>query len=560
MDIEFFLTDSLEKVFPSSRPKQMDNRDFTLLKGEELNFQLVYYVNESDKFTRARYYEVELDTPLKGINIFDVDLIPAQYLATSNRDRFYIDTKPGLYPDLLSPFKGAIKPLDKQYRAIWFNIDDECCSESGDFQIVIKLKEYILSDTTGEKIYHSDLNESFTINLSILDKNIRKSDLIHTEWFHTDSIANYYNIDVFSPKYWEYVQNFIHFASRKSKINMLLTPIFTPPLDTDIGGERLTVQLVDVILDDNQYSFNFDKLEKWCKICKLEGIKYLEMAHLFTQWGAKKTPKIEVLENGKLNKKFGWHVNATDASYREFLLAFIPSLIKALDGFGYSKEYIYFHISDEPNEEHLENYKAAKNMVSDLLVGCNLIDALSSYEFYKKGLVGIPVPSNSAIEPFVNNVDPLWVYYCIAQGNLVPNRFFALPSYRNRIMGTLMYLYDVKGFLHWGFNYYEDENSRNSVNPFLSSDGDKAFPAGDPFLVYPGKKGKPLSSIRNQVQNEAFDDYMILKMVEDKIGREKTKEIIMENNETKMSFTDYPLSSNYLINLRKKLIDIILDN
>ncbi len=43
-------------------------------------------------------------------------------------------------------------------------------------------------------------------------------------------------------------------------INMILTPLFTPPLDTKVGGERPTVQLVDVNMDGDKYTFNFDNL------------------------------------------------------------------------------------------------------------------------------------------------------------------------------------------------------------------------------------------------------------------------------------------------------------
>ena len=35
------------------------------------------------------------------------------------------------------------------------------------------------------------------------------------------------------------------------------------------------------------------------------------------------------------------------------------------------------------------------------------------------------------------------MYYCCAQSSLVPNRFFAMESARNRIMGVLMYLYGI---------------------------------------------------------------------------------------------------------------------
>ena len=80
---------------------------------------------------------------------------------------------------------------------------------------------------------------------------------------------------------WKTIENFITMAAENG-INMLLTPIFTPPLDTKVGGERLTAQLVDIELSDGKYSFDFKKLDKWVDICRKAGIEYFEMAHLFT--------------------------------------------------------------------------------------------------------------------------------------------------------------------------------------------------------------------------------------------------------------------------------------
>lgn len=71
-------------------------------------------------------------------------------------------------------------------------------------------------------------------------------------------------------------------------INMNLTPIFTPPLDTEIGSERPTVQLVGISKDESGYTFDFEKLKKWINMALECGIEYFEMAHLFSQWGAKK--------------------------------------------------------------------------------------------------------------------------------------------------------------------------------------------------------------------------------------------------------------------------------
>ena len=70
--------------------------------------------------------------------------------------------------------------------------------------------------------------------------------LLHTEWFHADCLASYYGVAPLSEEHWRILENFIRAAGEEHGINMLLTPVFTPPLDTAVNGERLTVQLVDV--------------------------------------------------------------------------------------------------------------------------------------------------------------------------------------------------------------------------------------------------------------------------------------------------------------------------
>ncbi len=547
---EFYIASSLEKPFLTKRVKEEKRRSFDLLKGDKLNLQLIYNINTPDSNIRNRSFKVNIICDM-DYELFDVENVKCDYLATENRDRYYLDTNPGLYPDLLIKNDGYIKPLVNQFRSVWISLST--LSLKGNKKVIIQLEEIISEDNTGIKTSTSKIYYQEELNLNIIDESLGDLPIKHTEWFHCDSIANYHNVEIFSEDYWTILDDYIAFAANKSDINMLLTPVFTPSLDTDMGSERLTAQLVDVFYNGCKYSFNFDKLKRWCSLTKKYGIKYLEIAHFFTQWGAKYTPKIIVINNGVEEKRFGWHVEATSKEYRLFLEAFVPQLISELDKCGYKKEDLYFHISDEPGIKHKEDYAKAKNQVADLLGECNLIDALSDYEFYENGLVELPVPSNDHIEPFAKNIENLWTYYCIAQGNLVPNRFIAQPSYRNRIMGVLLYLYKVKGFLHWGFNYWESENSRKSINPFICTDGDRAFPAGDPFLVYPG----PTTSIRNEIQMEAFSDLKLLTLVESKIGRENTLKIVKENSCSSFSFKDYPRSSEYLLCLREKLMNIL---
>ena len=67
--------------------------------------------------------------------------------------------------------------------------------------------------------------------------------------------ADYYHAEVFGEEHWKALENQIALAAELG-INMLLTPVFTPPLDTAEGTERTTVQLVDISEEDDGYRFD----------------------------------------------------------------------------------------------------------------------------------------------------------------------------------------------------------------------------------------------------------------------------------------------------------------
>ena len=376
--------------------------------------------------------------------------------------------------------------------------------------------------------------------------------LLHTEWFHTDCLANYYRVEVFSEEYWRITENFIA-AAAEHGINMLLTPVFTPPLDTPVGSERPTVQLVDITAENGRYRFDFSKLHRWVALCRKYGITHLEMPHLFTQWGAVATPKIMAHTASGLKQIFGWDVSAGSPEYRAFLLQLLPALQAELEKLGYDNDHVYYHISDEPSPEHQQAFLTALKQTEGILDECHVFDALTNFDFFQKGLVGIPVVANDHIQPFFDaKVPDLWVYYCCVQGDKVPNRFFAMESRRNRIMGVLMYLYNTAGFLHWGFNFYNAKFSIHTVDPFRCADGDCGYPAGDPFLVYPGPGGLPLSSIRAEVQDDALLDLRALRLLESLTGRDYVRDLIYKTASMEsITFTDYPRNDGFLLTLRE---------
>ncbi len=144
----------------------------------------------------------------------------------------------------------------------------------------------------------------------------------------------------------------------------------------------------------------------------------------------------------------------------------------------------------------------------------------------------------------------MWAYYCMGQSRDVANRFMAMPSYRNRILGYQLYKYDIRGFLHWGFNFWFTQNSVSTLNPYLDTTAGGGFPSGDAFLVYPlDADGEVVCSLRLYVFNEAMQDLRALKLLESLTD----KETVLEFLEEVKGFDVYPRNSQYIICLRERV-------
>ena len=556
---EFYLASSLEKVFPAEKPAALgENSRLCAWRGTRTAVQLVFRADQSIPTVLRKAFQVEISGgPCEAV-LRRVELLPSDFPVTTFPegegglpDDNYITTEPGMFPDLLRPTDSRIVPLSGQYRSLWLSWEIPDDAAPGDYAVTVSVR--------AEDAAPGEVPVRLPLTLCVGKARLQPQSLIHTEWFHADCLASYYHVPMFGEEHWRILENFIRAAGQEHGINMLLTPVFTPPLDTAVGGERPTTQLVEVFRNGGVYSFGFDRLRRWCDICRRCGIRYIEVAHLFSQWGAVSVPKIMGTVDGEPTQLFGWGTAATDPAYRTFLQSFLPALCAFLKTQGYDNRHVYFHISDEPSMAQLESYRAAREMVADLLTDYPIIDALSSIEFYNQGLIAHPVPGNDHIEAFVEaGVPDLWTYYCVAQCRNVPNRFYCMPSARNRIMGVLMYLYHIRGFLQWGYNFYYSQYSLRLINPYLETHAGYAFSSGDAYLVYPGENGEALSSIRAEVQDDALLDLRALQQLEALTDEVFVRALIHRIAGTEhITFQEYPHSPDFLLKLREAVADAL---
>ena len=547
------ITSSLENCFLDDNIDKFESFErFSALKNERISFQILC-AHSADDVAIRRLYSLGIEGELsKYCKVREVVSVPVTMPVVSPYDcENYLRSTPGLYPDLLMPlrYENRVSVMRERLCALWVEID-------------LREAEKIVAGESGLKFtftYGDSVASCVSVTIDLIDASLPAQDLKYTEWFHCDCLANYYNCEVWSERHWEIVESFAKTAV-KNGINMLLTPVFTPSLDTYVGGERRTNQLVQVTFENGIYSFDFSLLDRWIDMCDRVGIKYLEISHFFTQWGAKHAPKIMATVEGEYKKIFGWETEATDPEYTSFLRQFISELLRYMKARGDDKR-CFFHISDEPTNEHLESYSAAKKSIADLLEGYTIMDALSNYEFYVEGIVETPIPCNDHITPFIEGkVEGLWTYYCSGQWKDVSNRLIAMPSFRNRSIGMQMYKFDIVGFLQWGYNFYNNQCSYNAINPYADTCGDGWVPAGDTFSVYPDSDGKALESLRIIVFYDALQDMRAMKLAESVCGKERVLEAIETAFGGEITFKKCALTSKQMLSVREAVNKLIRDN
>lgn len=535
-EIIFKTIGSVEKILKYERPKA-DEKSNLCFKNGRHNFQLAIWSSD-----RIRECKVEVSGTLAPyVTLRIVEDVAVKF--TYNYDILFDDDyalgkKAGMYPDVLRPYECYdLTVFPEQWTSIWVTITGKTELPVGKHTL-----SFVLKSEEGELAKTEYL-------LEIVDESLPPLDIFNINWIHYDCICEWYGLEPFTDAFYEMTNKYLTSAVEHG-VNTLFVPLFTPPLDTQIGSERMTVQLVDVEYKNGKYAFDFTKLKKFIENGFDVGFTKLEFSHLFTQWGGLYCPKIVAKTEQGEKKIFGWETESEGEEYTAFLNAFLPELISFLKKEGWEKV-CYFHLTDEPQEKDLEKYASLRKTVKGLIGDLPVIDALSNVGF--KDLVDIPVVDVSCIKHFVGKCDRFGGYYFCGTSKNATNRFIVHPALRTRVVGYQSYLHKLEGFLHWGFNFWKTELSRKNIDPFFVNDAGGAFPAGDAFSVYPVEGGL-LESIRLEMVSDGWQEYREVKFIEGKVGREKIEEIF--DRYALWNINEYPLKEADYMQMRKEILDL----
>ncbi len=525
-----YFTHSFMKIFPEDRAFPQAG-ELSCFENGSVSFQLAA-VNGGLPLENCRL-EVRCGLSLE---VRRVGFVPAEFSDHPEGDDYVIGKGLHLFPDPLFPFGLSSFQLKGNCTNVFFVTVKEEKKPVGSYPVWAQL-----FDKEGNLL--GEASGTIRVTRGMLPE----LPIPVTDWMHYDGICNFYGISPFTPRFWTLCESFWRMASEHG-INTVYVPLFTPPLDTAVGGERTTVQLVGVKKEGERYSFDLSLLKVF--LCRADrcGMRWFELSHLFTQWGAQAAPKIVAEENGETRRIFGWDTPADGEAYTAFLEAFLPVLRAFLCENGY-RERTFFHISDEPSEYWLEDYRKRRALVKRLLPDLIHIDAVSDGSIAEQGLVDLPVVSTDHIDGYLGGDKPFWAYYCWPQcSGYLSNRMMNMPPERTRVIGMQLYESGAGGFLHWGYNFYNTALSKRPVHPFFETDAGGCFPAGDAFSVYPGEDGA-IASLRLELLREGYQDYRALLLLESLIGREETLSLLHEAGVR--GFREYPHGDDAFLSVRR---------
>ena len=538
MDFETFFISSDEKIFESHRPSKITAKG-RCFENERFSFQCAFLNKKKVLFPEFPRFEIV--SPIKELILGrTIGEVPCSSPIRDTSDEWLIANYPCLMPDVLKDDA----PLEMRY-GVWQSI----------------YLTYLGGAKPGiypvEVIFYGDKMEELgraTYSLEIMEGELPPLLVHYSNWMHYDAIAQYFNVSMFSKRFYEIFYKYLDHAVSHG-VDTLLVPCFTPALDTWVGGERLTSQLVKVRKRADGFDIDVGDAISFMKEASKRGIKRFEISHFFTQWGAEHAMKVVDINS---NHIFGWETDSKDPVYLNFLKKFLSCFAPELKKAGFGPQNVFFHLSDEPNESHLERYLYLRNELKEAMGDYQTCDALSNVSFALMGAVDHPIVSLENVASFIEKgVRGFSVYYCSAEVfDHLSNRILSMSLDRTRIIGIQLYLVGAKGLLHWGYNFYNSAFSKRPIDPYLVTDADGSFPSGDSFIVYPNPKGDAYDSLRHEAMAEAFNDYRYLTLLESKIGRPEVLSLLKENGLGE-TLKDTPTQDGWCAAIREKIIYLV---
>lgn len=467
----------------------------------------------------------------------EVNYIPGNCIKYNFQD--YIFYNDGInYPDPLLN-STSIDINENETQGIWITVyvPKEAASgdytgkvtvhtSEGDFEVAIKLMVY--------SVQLPDSNEGeFTMEYW---------SFFTGAWYHGYSeatfIKNYYGYNKYSDEWWTVIDKAAE-NMKEHRINVLL--VRTQDLLLDAGTS------VDM---EGNYTFNWSLFDKYIQHFLDKGvIKKLVGFQLLEQFSVDHVHVIKRDSEGNM-KIINELVGSKCAE--NWLDQYLPALRAHLKEKGWLNIWIQ-HIADEPNHNP-DAWVSTREKVRKYIPEIKCSEALDVTKLNDQliGHIDLWVPR---AEQYDENVDffntrkeagdEVWTYTCCEPSpKYFLNKFIDRPYWYSRLLSWGCYKYGLSGFLHWGYNYWDESDTNFGLNPSANF-------KGDGFIVYPDAANKTIkNSVRLIATRDGVEDYELFKILE-------RKDPVLANkivNSVFTNFSYFSANTKRMKEMRKELL------
>jgi len=319
--------------------------------------------------------------------------------------------------------------------------------------------------------------------------------LLVVEWMSTRHFKKFHGVESEqSDRYWQilraYAKNMVEHRHNTFKIGLSLI--------------KTTVD------EKGNYNLDFSEFDRYAQVFWETGLMDAMETGFVARHvpGGWSSPEIKIYDFFTVyNKADG---KAQKVPGEAFLAKFLPLFVNHLREKKWLDKTL-FHICDEPANHNITHWRKASEFVHRHAPELRRIDAIETPHCLDRLEVWVPKLDHlstwqGAFEEAQRRGNELWFYTVgIYQGGALMNKTVDVPLIDTRLMHWLNYRYQLKGYLHWGFNAWTDD-------PWEAP----GLHRGDGWHVYPKQDGL-LDSLRWEQMRDGLQDYECLWLLEDKI-------------------------------------------
>ncbi|MFD2962314.1 MULTISPECIES: DUF4091 domain-containing protein [Olivibacter] len=481
------MVDPLEKIFPETVLPYDSFHEIDVAKGEVASAQLVLRSGEN-----LDQVELSVDAPglpNEGISCGAIGFVRAGRQYTDPAvDRLVSNT--GFYPDPILDDK----PLNLQAglaQAFYISIPISAETKAGTYPVKVDIRTKDMQ-----------IRKEFAIHVH--NVRLAKQELWVTNWY---SLAHERlallnkgeQVKSFGLVYWRLIETLANKMAAYGQNTALISPLDLAIYKME--GEHLSI-------DFSRFDQTVDIFRKAGVLGRIEG------GHIGQRAGNWSSPFIVRVPEPLADSTRFRQLPIEDPRAKNFYARFFKALIAHLEEKGWLSDY-YQHIADEPTGDNKESYIAIASYVKSIAPQIKIMEACHSKDLAETIDLWVPQLDflNKDFTFYQDRKkvgDEVWFYTCLSPRGNYANRFIDLPLIKTRLIHWINYKYQIDGYLHWGFNYWNQDPYEETTG--INSEGGNILPTGDSWIVYPGYQ-KLYSSIRLEAMRDGINDYTLLQML-----------------------------------------------